>query len=65
MRSGQVGPLGNKLFQDFRRKNKTGEVNSFSLFRLFSTYLGSNPKELMEVSSSVDGNRELAPDYDK
>ncbi len=65
MRVGHVGPLGNKLLQDFRRKNKTGDLNNFSLFRMFSTYLGSNQKELMEGSGSVSIDRSLGSDYDK
>jgi hypothetical protein len=65
MRVGQVGSLANKLLQDFRRKNKTSEVNSFSLLRMFSTYVGSNPKELMEGSGSVSIDRPLGSDYDK
>ena len=65
MRVGHVGPLENKLLQDFRRKNKPGDVNNFSLFRMFSTYVGSNPKELMESSGSVSIDSSLGSDYDK
>ncbi len=65
MRVGHVGPLGNKLLQDFRRKSKTGDVNNFSLFRMFSTYVGSNAKELMEGSGTVSIDRSLGSDYDK
>ena len=65
MRVGNVGPLGNKLLQDFRRKHKTGDVNSSSLFRMFSAYLGSNQKELMEGSGFVNIDGPLGSDYDK
>ena len=65
MRVENVGPLGNKLLQDFRRKNKAGDRNSFSLFRMFSAYLGSNQKELMEGSGSVSIDRSLGSDCDK
>lgn len=65
MSVGPAGPLGNKLLQDFRRKNKTEDVNSFSLLRMFNAYLGSNPKELVEDRSSLGRNFTPVPEYDK
>jgi len=65
MRIEHIVPRGNKFLKDLKRKNKTGEVNSFSFFRMCSTYLGSNPKALMGGTGSSGRDRLLLPEYDR